>query len=108
MILKNKARGTGGRAFTLIELLVVIAIIAILAAMLLPTLSRAKESGKRISCLNNLRQLSLSAQMYVSDSQGFYPPRSDTDRWPDKLCDSYGKSLKLLLCPSEITNTPAS
>ena len=46
--------------------------------------------------------------MYVSDSQGFYPPRSNTDRWPDKLYDSYGKSLKLLLCPTEITNTPAS
>jgi prepilin-type N-terminal cleavage/methylation domain-containing protein len=55
------------RGFTLIELLVVIAIIAILAAMLLPVLGRAKESGKRISCLNNLRQLSLSSQMYVGD-----------------------------------------
>jgi len=106
--MKITARKNVATAFTLIELLVVIAIIAILAAMLLPVLGRAKESGKRISCLNNLRQLSLSAQMYVSDSQGFYPPRSDTDRWPDKLYDSYGKSLKLLLCPSEITNTPAS
>ena len=95
-------------AFTLIELLVVIAIIAILAAMLLPTLSRAKEAGKRIACLDNLRQLSLSAQMYVSDSQGAYPPRSGSDRWPDKFYDNYGKSLKLLLCPSEITNTPAT
>jgi prepilin-type N-terminal cleavage/methylation domain-containing protein/prepilin-type processing-associated H-X9-DG protein len=94
-------------AFTLIELLVVIAIIAILAAMLLPALARAKESGKRIACLNNLRQLSLSAQMYVNDSQGFYPPRSETDRWPDKFYDSYGKNLKLLLCPTE-TTTPVS
>jgi prepilin-type N-terminal cleavage/methylation domain-containing protein len=88
-------------AFTLIELLVVIAIIAILAAMLLPALSRAKEAGKRIACLNDLRQLSLSAQMYVSDSQSFFPPRSNTDRWPDKFYDYYGKSLKLLVCPSE-------
>jgi prepilin-type N-terminal cleavage/methylation domain-containing protein/prepilin-type processing-associated H-X9-DG protein len=102
-----KARGNFLRAFTLIELLVVIAIIAILAAMLLPALARAKESGKRISCLNNLRQLSLSAQMYVSDSQGFYPPRSNTDRWPDKFYDAYGKNLKLLLCPTE-TQTPIS
>lgn len=95
-------------AFTLIELLVVIAIIAILAAMLLPALARAKESGKRISCLNNLAQLSLAAHMYVNDNQGYYPPRSNTDRWPDKLSDDYGRNIKLLLCPSETTNTPAT
>jgi prepilin-type N-terminal cleavage/methylation domain-containing protein/prepilin-type processing-associated H-X9-DG protein len=107
MIVKIKAGRSWTRAFTLIELLVVIAIIAILAAMLLPALARAKESGKRISCLNNLRQLGLAAQMYVSDSQGFYPPRSDNDRWPDKFYDTYGKNLKLLICPSE-TKTPLS
>ncbi len=90
-----------GAAFTLIELLVVIAIIAILAAMLLPALARAKETGKRIACLNNLRQLSLSAQMYVSENRGTYPPRSDTDRWPNRFFDAYGKNLKLLLCQSE-------
>jgi len=100
---KNSRHG-----FTLIELLVVIAIIAILAAMLLPALAKAKESGKRISCLNNLRQLSLACQMYVNDNHGTYPVRSQIRRWPDQLYDTCGRNLKLLLCPSELTNAPAS
>lgn len=87
--------------FTLIELLVVIAIIGILAAMLLPSLSRAKGSALRISCLNSLRQMGLATQMYVTDNSDFYPPRDGTSRWPDRLYDNYGKNLKLLLCPSD-------
>jgi len=61
------------KGFTLIELLVVIAIIAILAAMLLPVLSRAREKARRSVCLNNLKQIALATHMYCIDYDGFPP-----------------------------------
>lgn len=97
---QNGPRARPSRAFTLVELLVVITIIAILAALLLPTLNRAKLAGLAAVCKSNLHQIGIGCGLYTSQHQRYPPWQSFGGNWDYFLLPFTGGNPNLFLCPA--------
>jgi len=98
------ARDKTAGAFTLVELLVVMAIIAILAALLLPTLGRTKESARATVCLSNLHQIGIALQIYVSDNNNKLPVMRDVSPDPVVAATNTFPAIQKVLAP-QLGNT---
>ena len=98
----QRSKAQSANAFTLIELLVVIAIIAILAALLLPALSRAKENARRVQCLSNERQITLTYRLRLDDFAGEHFGNPVTKAW---VLDDVGRPETGWICPDAPLNS---